>query len=168
MVEPTLAVSLDESKAFARALEQTKKRAEDIRPALLEILDDWYASEAETFQYGDQGPYRDLTDLYKKRKEAKHGFVYPILKATGALEESVTHPSGAGAYFSLAGDTITIGSYVSYASYVQAFADGSSNRPFIFIGGRYATENQKARPKRWAGILRDYIRKEGERGGLSW
>lgn len=48
------------------------------------------------------GPVTDLTEKYKKRKQKKHGSVYPILQATSQMMDSMFHKvSATGSKFKI-------------------------------------------------------------------
>lgn len=154
--------SIDNDNEFAAALNKAKAKVKDLRIPFKEISDDFYKSQKAIFQLQSPGKYDDLDEDYKDRKQKLYGFVYPILKASGRLERSVTSANGEGAINIITKSVLGIGTTVKYGVYHQS--DSPRNkiplRKFLFIGPeapRFANSDQKGRLERWLGILNGYI-----------
>lgn len=145
---------VDAQGVFKRAVDEAKKQAGNLTVPLKLIAADFYKSQRGLFQQSGAGGYQDLTAAYKKQKRRQVGFVYPILKRTGALERSTTNDGDANAFMQIAnGSVLFIGSRVPYAGFV------AGKRPFIFLGPevpRIATSEQRGRLERWVKILNDH------------
>ena len=152
-------IQIENLAAFQAAIDRAKKASADLRIPLTLIAKDFYKSQKSIFQLKGPGQYEDLKPGYKKQKKKAVGFVYPILKRTGALEKSTTDPTDSNAINQILNkDTLIIGTTVEYAAKHQ-FGIGVPIRPFLFIGpeSRYATNEQSGRLGRWNNILSAYI-----------
>lgn len=79
---------------------------------------------------------RQFDGGYKEYKEAKYGFAYPILKATGRLESSVTNKSDPDNITRITPLSLEMGTSVPYAVYHQSDLERKKIplRKFLFIG----------------------------------
>lgn len=152
--------TVDEDGRFAAALKEASQKADDLRVPLILILDDWYDSEKDTFALASKGPYRDLNDLYKRTKARDAGFVYPILKRSGALERSVTQKGAPGSSFKVTKKNLAIGTKVPYGKFHQEGTASLPARPFLFVEGPFAVGSQRGRVDRWIKILEEYLDEE--------
>jgi phage gpG-like protein len=158
--------SIDNDKAFRSAIARAKQEISDLTIPLKQIGADFYKSEQAIFKLKGPGQYPDLSEKYKDQKKKKAGFVYPILRRTGRLEESVTDPSSSEAIFDIIQkDTLIIGSRVPYGIYHQSDAARSKIplRKFLFIGPeaqRFAFGPLQGRAERWLNILNSFVLKK--------
>lgn len=165
-------------KAFEAGLKRAQASVEDLRPALKSIAADFYKSEKSIFMLSSAGGYPDFKNSpittksgrvytppespYKARKKKMYGFVYPLMKATGALEASVTSPNGKGAVYRLEKQDVTIGSTIPYLDYHQSDEPRGKMplRKILFIGPESGTATSpmlQGRLPRWLNILNTYV-----------
>lgn len=180
MAEQFSSYSIENDRIFQAALNKVRKQATDLTIPLTLISKDFYKSERAIFKLKGPGQYPDLSTKpftawwekddelnafypggYKEYKEAKYGFIYPILKRSGALERSVTDPRDANAINQIVNkNTLIIGTKVPYAIFHQSDKPRSKIplRKFLFIGpeSRFASSEQKGRLQRWISILDSY------------
>lgn len=144
---------------FQAALRRAQSKVSDLTIPLILIAKDFYKSQKAMFQLKGPGQYEDLSPGYKKQKKKAVGFVYPILKRSGALERSVTTPTDSNSINQIIDkNTLIIGTKVKYAAKHQ-FGQGVPLRPFLFVGpeSRFATNEQSGRLGRWKNILEQYV-----------
>lgn len=173
-----LSFDVEMDKAFAKGLERAQSAVADLRPAFKSIAADFYRSEKSIFMLKSAGQYPDFKNSpiklksgktytpaespYKVRKRKIHGFEYPLLKATGALEESVTSPNGKDAVYILDKQGVTIGSKVPYLGYHQSDEPRAKMplRKILFIAPESGTANNpqlQGRLPRWLNIMNTYV-----------
>ena len=108
------------------------------------------------------GQYPDLRPKTKAEKTRLGFSVYPILKRTGRLAESLTNPAHTDAINEIVNKTVLfIGSRVEYLVFHQSDASRTiiPLRKVLFIGPeapRFATGEQIGRLQRWVSILEEY------------
>ncbi len=155
--------SVDNDKKFRNYLAKVGAKVSDLTIPLTLISKDFYKSQKAIFMLKSAGQYPDLSPNYKKRKQKKWGFVYPILKASGALEASTTDPTDSQAINEIVNrNELIIGTRVPYGVYHQSDSPRSKLplRKFLFIGpeaGRFAMSEQTGRLQRWIGILEGFM-----------
>ncbi len=151
----TTSYSVDPEKKFREDLERAKAQASDLREPLGAISKDFFKSQGAVWKRKGPGDYPDLSDAYKKLKQKRYGFLYPILEARGLLKRSMTDPRDENAVSDIVnGDTLLVGTRLPYAPFLNA------RRKFLFIGpeaARLATNEQMDRPERWKNILGSYV-----------
>lgn len=98
---------------------------------------------------------------YQIRKKKRYGFDYPLLKASGKLEGSVTDPAASGAVLAYDKKFLFIGTSLPYGIYHQSDSPRKKIplRKFLFIGpeSSYANADQKGRLKRWSNTINNYV-----------
>lgn len=157
--------SVDNDKAFRKALDKAAKISDDLRIPFTLIASDFYRSQRAIFSLKSPGQYPDLSDSYKPQKEKAVGFLYPILKRNGFLETAASVQNGPGNITQI-GETELImgvdGGRVPYAIYHQS--DSSRKkiplRKFLFIGPEakeFASSEQQGRLERWMGIIEGFL-----------
>jgi hypothetical protein len=156
---------------FLESLKAAQKVASDLSSPLKEIGRDWMRTNRTIFQHSGPGPFRDLSGGrarrnrrgqfqspnagYKAEKLKKWGFVYPILKASGALERSLTDPGDSNALFEVRdGHELVLGTRLTSrgAPYPKFLNDGTSKmpaRPFLSI--------PQLSVARWKLILKSFL-----------
>lgn len=145
----SLSAELKNRKELSKALNDAQKRAFDLRVPLTIIGRSMFRwSQIEIFNLSGPGKYQDLSKRYKKVKMEKFRFLYPILKATGRLQSSLTEPGNAENYFNFPTRTsVEWGTTVPYGVYHQSEAPRRKipRRPFLIV--------TDARLKSWKEIL---------------
>jgi hypothetical protein len=107
--------------AFLASVREAQRVTKDLREPFEKIRDDWMKGNRTIFQLAGPGPWADLSGTrskrakngrfqspnggYKAEKLKKWGFVYPILKASGRLERSITEKGNPEALFEVEGGT---------------------------------------------------------------
>ncbi len=173
-----MSFDIEMDKAFAAGLKRAQDQVEDLRPALKSIAADFYRSQKSIFMLSSAGGYPDFKvspittksgrtytpseSPYKARKKKMYGFEYPLIKATGRIEESVTSPTGAGAVFRMSKQDMEIGSNVPYLGYHQSDEPRGKMplRKVLFIAPESRTANNpdlQGRLPRWLNILNTYV-----------
>jgi len=156
---------IENDESFQRAIDRARRTTADLRIPLRLIAKDFYKSERAIFALKGKGQYPDITKGTKAEKRRLGYSVYPILKRTGRLADSLTKANDDEAINEITNKTVlTIGTKVPYAAKHQE-GDLSINLPqrrILFIGPeapRFATSEQMGRPQRWNSILNDYVLK---------
>jgi hypothetical protein len=173
-----LSFDVEMDKAFAEGLKKAQDLVEDLRPALKDIAADFYRSQKAIFKLSSAGGYPDFKissittksgrtytpseSPYRARKKKMYGFDYPLMKATGNLERSVTSPNGKGSIYRLEKQSLEIGSSLSYLEYHQSDEPRQKMplRKVLFIGpeARNVSDSDiQGRLPRWLKILNTYV-----------
>lgn len=178
---------VDNDRRFRNALTRISADVKDLRIPLTLIAQDFYKSEKAIFQLQGPGLYPEFKHSdavyrttksgkrvfegtagggespYQFRKIKKWGFDYPLLKASGKLERSMTDPQDSNAINNIAPDnqTLTIGTLVSYGIFHQSDEPRSKIplRKFLFIGPeapQFAYGPTAGRLERWINILKGF------------
>ena len=156
---------------FRAGIDRALRSSKDLRKPLSMIGQDFRKSRKAIWNLKGPGAYPDLgpdgpakTD-YKKRKQALVGFVYPILKLTGRLEDSVInkgHPENVNRVGKQFAD---FGTNVPYGEFHQSDSPRSKIplRKFLFIGPestRFASSELSGFPTRALNTLNAFVMKE--------
>lgn len=174
--------SVDSDRIFREAIELAKEQVEDLTVPLTLITKDFYRGQRAIWKLKSAGQYPDLSKKpffawwekgplrtqynagYKSYKQAKYGFAYPILKATGKLEDAASNPKSPGAIADIVQkDTLILGvrdSFVPYAKFHQEGTRRMPMRKMFFIGPeapRFALSDHIGRRDRWVNILSAYV-----------
>lgn len=120
-------------KAITRAMNHAVRYIDDFSIPLGDIHRHFMQSRKLIFTLKGPGKYKDLTPRYKKAKRRKHGFIYPILKATGRLEDSITSENRDHIGI-VRPRSLTIGSAVPYAVAHNEGRGRMPQRSFLFWG----------------------------------
>lgn len=107
---------------------------------------------------------KDGMTPYMRKKQRDTGFVYPLLKYTGRLLQSITVPGSDGAVLIVGPKSLVLGTSIEYAIYHQSAAPRKKMpyRPMVFnkaVYGGHANVYQ-SRIKRYTRILEVYTRKK--------
>ncbi len=138
---------IQNAKEFAASIARAKAQAADLTGPLKLIAKDFHRSQKAVFQSSN---FADLSESYKKQKRKDVGFVYPILKRSGALERSTTGESDPNAVVNIDNrDTLFIGSRLSYAGFIDRGTRKMPARPLFQI--------DDLRLARWVKILNDHV-----------
>lgn len=135
---------------------------DDLSPVFLAIANDWYKDNQQIFDMQSEGQYPDLSDEYAQHKEATVGFIYPILKFDGWLEQSITEPGSTGSFCVIGKHSLTVGTEIPYGIYHQSSGPRTKMpyRPFIFnkkVVGGYA-HIYEARNARYIRTLETFVK----------
>lgn len=191
MAESTFSYVIENDRAFFKALEDAQKKVGNLAIPLNQIALDWYKSNRAIFKLKSRGLYPDFSGpkvgetwskdqkkarpkkrtrnpnmtAYQNYKVKKYGFDYPLLKAKGELEKSITDRGDGNTVFINTGTGLVLGTSVEYGIYHQSDKkrDRIPLRKFIFIGPeapRFATSQQVGRPQRWLKIIDNYVTKK--------
>jgi len=158
---------VDPVGAFKKALIRAQKRSNDLRRPFKLITDSFYKTNKALFpEKGSYGPdvFEDLSENYKREKDKKLGFIYPILTATGRLGESLTDPQDRDTVALVVDNkkSLLLGTKVPYAGWLQLGTKFMPARPFLVVGtekGEWAKSlHIERRKKAWMEILEDHCR----------
>jgi phage gpG-like protein len=122
-VEVTIQIEGEEE--LARSFGLMSGAVNDWRPYWPDIAAVFYISESARFSSGGFGAWPPLSAGYASWK-AKHYPGQPILVRSGALRESLTSRSGAGAIYEESPLELNLGTNIPYAQYHQT---GTSRMP---------------------------------------
>lgn len=138
--------TVDGAEAINRAFNRTDGYISDMRNFAPAVSDEFYRAEKEQFDSegsaGASGKWTPLSKAYAEYKAQK----FPgqsILKATGALEESLTDLEGLDAVFRISKDEIVLGTKVPYALAHQR-GGRLPKRPVICLSETQKRRMQKA------------------------
>jgi hypothetical protein len=157
---------------FQASLRAAQARVQDLTQPLTEIGLDWLRQNKTIFEGGGNRSFADLSGGrsrrdrkgrfrspnggYKAQKLRRWGFIYPILRASGRLERSITEAGAPGQIFTLVGGSrIQLGTSVrsrSGADYPRFLNDGTRVMParrFLSISELTST--------RWRRLLEDFV-----------
>lgn len=172
---------IENDKKLARALSRASKVITNLETPLKQIAADFRKSRKAIFALQSAGQYPDLSSRpmnafwekdpklrraawrggSKSYKYAKYGFAYPILKATGRLEKSLTDRNSPDHIEDINIDEMKIGTKVEYGIFHQEGTSRIPIRKFLFIGPeapRFAKGDAlKGFPERALNTLNSYI-----------
>lgn len=159
---------VENDKRFASAIGRALKSVDDLSIPFAQIAKDFQKSRKAIFLLKSPGGYPDLSSKYKKRKQRAVGFVYPILKLTGRLEDSLTNSTHPENVTRIEKTQMELGTTVEYGIYHQS--DGPRKkiplRKFLFIGPesvKFANSALSGFPERALNTLNSFvIRQMGE------
>lgn len=159
MAETVIKYRVDPGAVLDAALKEALASVKDLTIPYTLITKDWFRSNNAIFTLKSPGRYADLSKDYKKAKQKAVGFIYPILKRSGVLASSITDPGDLNSInLIINGDTLILGTKVSYAHYHQFGTKVLPVRPVIFTNGEQsATDDMYNRSGAWAKILKDYV-----------
>lgn len=188
MAEEFTSYSVDNDRKFRDALTSAFKLTGDLRIPLRLIGLDFFKSRKAIFRLSGPGQYPDFggftpsapvreggptrREAYKQRKRAKYGFDYPLLKATGTLEKSVTNPNDPKAVFRVTKDSVTMGSKVPYLAFHQSDQPRSvlPLRKVLFLGPESKEfadgDDGKGLMQRFTGYIEGYLAEVMKKSGL--
>ena len=158
---------VDPTGAFKKALRESGKKTDDLRVPFKLISQAFYKTNKILFSFTSKGPFDDLSPSYQREKDKKYGFIYPILKATGALEKSITNPTDPNTVASvinkktlILGTKLTSEEGAPYPAFLQFGTKFMPSRPYLVVGtekGRWAKSRTiQRRKQRWIELLEKY------------
>jgi phage gpG-like protein len=165
-------IQIQNLAAFLASVRDAQRVVRDLTEPLQQIGRDWMRSNETIFALSGPGPWTDLSGSrsgrdakgrfrskisgYKAEKLRRWGFVYPILKASGRLERSLTQPGDPGALMEVVNGTeLRLGTRVTGrggANYPAFLHRGTSRMP-----ARPYLEIHQLSVQRWKLILRTFI-----------
>ncbi len=150
---------VDPNQEFQKAIKKASKDVDDLTIPFGDIASSWYKSNRAIFALKGPGKYADLSELYKPRKKAAVGFLYPILKRSGALEKSITEPSDRYAINRIVNKmTLILGSSIPYGPHHQFGTKHMPARPWVLIGAEQtAPEELNRRLGAWIQTIENYV-----------
>jgi phage gpG-like protein len=163
---------IENDKSFQKKIDRAFEESLDLRIPFKLISRDFYRSQKAIFSLKGAGGYPDFKgEVYKDGmtkyqfyKKKRFGFDYPLLKATGALEESTTKPDSGDSILEIEKDFLRIGTTLPYANFHQQDNPNLGNRKiptrkYLFIGpeARNANSDQRGRLDRWIKIIDNYM-----------
>jgi len=189
MAEPIISFIAENDDQFKASIKRLETQVSDMRIPFGLIGNDWYKSNKIIFGLKSKGLYTDFggfkpndiigrktrRQIAKERKQSEVGFVYPLLKRSGALANSLTNKNDSLTEYYVGRKTLVMGTNVSYAKYHQSDKPRSilpqrkSDKPrsilpqrkVVFISGG---PNEPARDsaitgrlERWLDIMNDYL-----------
>lgn len=110
-----------------------EKATGDLRPAFEIIASDFYKSNKFLIFEAKPGRYKDLSPDYKAQKQKVYGNIYPMLVASGRLEESLTVRGGNENITLINPRRMTLGSKTPYATWLQTGTRKMPARPPLLI-----------------------------------
>lgn len=137
-----------------RAFRGLLKVAKDPRPAFIAIASSWFKENRKIFGLKGAGQYKDLTPEYKKRKQAKAGFVYPILQAVnGRIKSGLTEDGSEYNVKQIGKTSLVLGvKDIAYARRHQVGDAVMPRRPFVF-NKKTGGEQYQLQMQRWINIM---------------
>jgi phage gpG-like protein len=177
-----LSYTIANDQKFEAQIKQATALVGDLRVPFQSIVKDFHRSRKAIFKLKGAGKYppfkgKKLSDgrtAYQRKKIKEYGFDYPLLKASGRLEASVTGVN-ADSIVIIQKTALAIGTRVPYAVYHQSDEPRFKIplRKFLFIGPEAPefVDDTRGNLDRWTKIINDYVtRKLGatfETGGGS-
>lgn len=143
-----------------RALNKASKQVSDLTIPFTLIAKSWFKSNKAIYALKGPGKFADLTELYKKTKQRKLGFTYPILRgATRSLEKSITEPTdGQSVNMIVNKKTLILGTKVEYGPFLHFGTVKMKARPFVLIGAEQTGPPEfNKRLEAWIKILEDFV-----------
>lgn len=149
-------------KNLNKTIEIALRRCDDLTIPFTLMVQSWFKSNRAIFDLKGPGQYDDINDLYKVRKQKKYGFVYPILKASGKLADSITKPGDPNSIdYIINKNSLILGSRIPYGKHHQYGAPRANlpKRPWILIGSEQTAPKEiNKRRELWIKLLSDYVK----------
>ena len=144
-------------KKLGRNFDQLRASLQDMRPLFETFASDFYKDEKRIFALKGPGKYTELTDEYEIRKFMAHGFIYPILFATGRLANSLLSRGSSESVLVIKKQEFRIGTTTPYAVYHHSKESRTiiPRRPVYFFG-----KDNPQQTARWHRLVKVYIDKQ--------
>jgi len=158
---------IDSQKKFRKEINKAIKKVGDLTIPFGLMTREWFKANRSIFDKGRVGPgkYADLSPKYKVAKGKKYGFVYPILRGSGKLAESMIeadHPDSIAIITNK--NVLTLGTKVTnkknkpYPIFLHFGTNKMTARPLVLLGGeQVATRPINKRRENWVTMLNDYV-----------
>lgn len=181
-----ISYKIENDRAFQEQVKSAVEILGDLRIPFGDIAKDFYKSRKAIFNLKGPGQYPPfkgpkIKDLWAKSrfprpnmrtrdgsktsyqdwKFRKFGFDYPLLKATGRLERSITGP-GPDSILIIDKKVLAIGTRVPYGIYHQSDESRKKMplRKFLFIGNEASGADEERQLGRWAKIIETYLNRK--------
>lgn len=132
-------MNIANAEAFNRTIIEAKRKVSDLSFPFSEIARDFRKSNKAQFKLKGSGQYTPLSEPYRRAKKKKN-YRAPILvglkkdgRISGRLRNSVTTKNDENVSI-VTKDSLTFGTTVPYAKYVQFGTNKMPKRPFLYIG----------------------------------
>jgi phage gpG-like protein len=153
-------VKVDPGDHLKSALRDAVKQVGNLTIPLQQIARSWFKSNRAIYELQGKGQYEDLKESYKRAKDKKLGFIYPILLANGKLRQSILHPADVNSVNLIVNKrTLIMGSKLEYAYYLQHGTKHMPARPYVLIGAEQSGISKfNEREKIYIDMIHDYVR----------
>lgn len=150
---------VDPTGAFRDAISEAISKVSDLRIPYTLLVKSWFQGNKAIFALKGPGKYKDLKLSTKKAKIREHGSAYPILKNSGALEQSLTEPTDSDSIAVISGKyTLILGTKKSYAPFLQYGTKFMPARPVVLWGAEQtAPAELNKRVETWIEIVNNYV-----------
>lgn len=153
---------VDPDKRFQSAIKTALKKVNDLTIPFTLITKEWFQSNKSIFAVtASSGQYADYKDeSYKTFKRNHYGFVYPMLKASGRLEGSITNPQSKDSIAVILNKvTLVLGSSTPYAPFLQLGTSKMKARPFVLLGVEQVSPRRlNQRVEGWRRMIEDFTK----------
>ena len=117
MVDDGIYIDASPLKGLGENFDKLRASVSDLRPLFEQFAADFYKDSKRHFRLSGPGKYTDLSPEYARRKQAKWGFEYPILVASGRLSSSLMARGAVDSICVIGKDHFIIGTSTPYAVY---------------------------------------------------
>jgi len=170
--EPIISFIPENDDAFKRGIDRLSKATDDFRIPFGLIANHWYKGNRKLFKlksgglyapYGGINPTSEKTAAAERAKKRDVGFVFPMMKRSGRLEQSLVSKNSSETEHFVGKQTLVMGTKVPYAKFHQSDKPRSvlPQRKVVFIDGGPAEKAKDAlvsgRREAWLNIMNDYI-----------
>lgn len=173
-----LEIQVDPNGEIRNALQRAKTAGVNLTVPFTLISKSWFRANRSIFALSGPGKYPDLggfnpgAPAWKNSKVTKRtyakfkklnefGFVYPLMRANGRIEDSITNPVGTDSINLIVNKTaLYLGTRVPYAIFHQSSAPRTTLpfRPVVFLGVEQTAPTEvRNESTRWVNIIDDYI-----------
>lgn len=170
MGEMRFEVEVDPGQQMRDAIKEAIAQVGNLTIPYKMIAQSWFKSNKAIFSVKGKGKYDDLTANYKKEKEKAVGFVYPILRRSGALEESITNPTSSKSVNKIInGKILLLGTSIEYGPPHQSGAPSINlpKRPFVLLGPeQVAPSGINKRHLAWMQLIKDHCIQQTLKAGV--
>ncbi len=178
----TQSFQIQTDKKFEAQLKRATAVVSDLRIPFTEMAKEFAQSRKSIFKLTSAGQYPDFKGpkigdtwktpghpqlrirdgkktAYQDWKFRKYGFEYPLLKATGKLEQSITEVGAPGNITYITEKTLTLGTSVEYGIFHQSDESRSKIplRKFLFLDGEADGGAQSGILAKFNNILNSFI-----------
>jgi len=144
-----------------RYIAKLEKKIKHLKPVFLAMASWWYKNNMQLLKLKGPGQYQDLAPTTKADKERKGFSVYPILKRTGRLLNSITQQGHSDTVCIISDTEMIVGTKVPYGIYHQSSLPRKKipYRPFIFNQATVGRDNGwvKRQTDAWVRIMEQHI-----------
>lgn len=176
-------IKVDTNGDFGREFRKAMGAVSDLTVPLRLITKSWFKSNKAIFKLKGPGKYKDLSTKpffawwepkgsslrtkylngYRSYKTAKYGFAYPILKATGTLEDSLTSAGALGSIANIINkNSLVLGTSIPWAVFHQSDEPRTKMpfRPMVLIGSEQVAQGIPGFTNRhlaWIETIKSYV-----------